>query len=142
MIATVQQEEPDAHVTDASAHVDGKASETLACTGPVELDAGDVAQETFDCCLAEVKTVVGDAAPWDPNGPDASIVANDPSAENCCHAILARIDHEPDGGSFSNDYMAAAQGQVLQWCCKASNNLMSPACTPWGPPTPPAMELA
>jgi hypothetical protein len=142
VIATVQQpDEPDAHV-DASAHVDGKSNETLACTGPVEVDAGDVTPETFACCLSDVQTVVGDASPWDPNGPDASLVASDPSADNCCRAILARLGHEPDGGSFSSDYMAAAQGEVLQWCCRATGDLSGAACTPWGPPTPPAMEVA
>ena len=110
----------------------------LACTGHTEVDASDVTDETFACCVAEVKSATGDASPWgDPNGPDASAVASNPAAENCCNVILARIDNEPDGGSIGNDYMAA--GDALNWCCIALNYPTGAACTPWGPPMPPEM---
>lgn len=139
-MTTVTEPQPDAHVAlDASSKPE--TSETLACTAPLEVDAGDVSEQTFQCCVADVQSAVGDASLWgDPNGPDASVVSNDPSAENCCKAIVARMDNEPDGGNLSNDYMAASQ--VLNWCCIALGYPSGPACTPWGPPTPPAMEVA
>jgi hypothetical protein len=113
----------------------------LACTGPTDVDASDVSEDTFQCCIAEVKAATGDASPWtDPNGPDASTVQNNPAALNCCDVIVARIDNEPDGGSMGADYGAA--GEALGWCCIALNNPMGTACTPWGPPTPPAMPEA
>ena len=112
----------------------------LACTGATSIDASDVSEETFQCCVADVTSKTGDASPWtDPNGPDASLVQNDPAALNCCDVIVARIDNPPDGGSI-NDYTAA--GNALNWCCIALNYPMGTACTPWGPPTPPAMEVA
>ena len=112
----------------------------LACTGKTEVDASDVTSETFACCVAEVKSATGDASPWsDPNGPDASAVQDNAAALNCCDVIIARIDNEPDGGSVSSDYMAA--GDALNWCCIALNYPMGSACTPWGPPTPPAMPM-
>jgi hypothetical protein len=110
----------------------------LACTGPTDVDASDVGSETFACCIAEVKSATGDASPWtDPNGPDASTVQDNPAALNCCNVIVARIDNEPDGGSVGNDYATA--GDALNWCCIALKYPMGTACTPWGPPAPPAM---
>jgi hypothetical protein len=120
----------DAKTADAQA-----ADAALACTGPTEVDAGDVTEEAFQCCVGDVTAAVGDASPFDPNGPDASAVANDPAAANCCRAIVARIDHEPDGGDPSADWTAASS--VLVWCCDVAFEQGS-ACTPWGPPTPPA----
>jgi hypothetical protein len=128
----------DAAVLDA---VVPEQDAALACTGATEVDASDVSEETFQCCVATVKSTTGDASPWgDPNGPDASTVQNDPAALNCCDVIVARIDNEPDGGSFGGDYTTA--GDALNWCCIALNYPMGGACTPWGPPTPPAMEVA
>jgi hypothetical protein len=137
---------PDAQAADAAPDGDLDAAlppdAALACTGPTEVDAGDVTEETFQCCLGVVAGVVGDASPWDQNGPDASLVANDPSAVNCCSAIVARVDHEPDGGDLSADYTAAATGaDALLWCCNVAFE-QGPACTPWGPPAPPPMPLA
>jgi hypothetical protein len=126
---------PDAAVVDA---VVPEQDAALACTGQTEVDASDVSDETFACCIAEVKSATGDASPWgDPNGPDASAVANNPAAENCCNVIVARIDNEPDGGNASADYGLA--GDTLSWCCIALNYPMGSACTPWGPPMPPEM---
>ena len=140
-------QEPDAQ-SDAKATKDAaldsaivpKQDAALACTGATEVDASDVSAETFQCCVATVKSATGDASPWgDPNGPDASAVTNDPAAQNCCSVIIARIDNEPDGGNFSDDYMAA--GDALNWCCIALSYPMGGACTPWGPPMPPAMVV-
>ena len=134
----------DANKTKKDAALDAVVPEqdaALACISKTDVDASDVTSDTFQCCVATVSNAVGDASPWgDPNGPDASLVDDNPAAANCCAAIIARIDHEPDGGSVSNDYMAA--GSALQWCCIALGEPAGAACTPWGPPTPPAMEVA
>ena len=112
----------------------------LTCTGATEVDASGVTSDAFACCVAEVKSVTGDASPWgDPNGPDASAVQDNAAALNCCDAIIARIDDEPDGGSASDDYATA--GDALNWCCIALKEPMGSACTPWGPPAPPAMPV-
>jgi hypothetical protein len=137
---------PDANKpkNDASSVIDAVVppqDAALACTGSTDVDASDVTSETFACCVAEVKTATGDASPWgDPNGPDASAVQGNAAALNCCDVIVARIDNEPDGGSISGDYTAA--GDALNWCCIALNYPSGVACTPWGPPTPPSMEVA
>ncbi len=125
---------------DAATVVDAVVPEqdaALACTAATDIDAS-VSTETFECCVAEVQSATGDASPWsDPNGPDASLVQDNPAALNCCDAIIARIDNEPDGGSVSDDYSAASD--TLSWCCMALKGPMGSACTPWGPPAPPAM---
>jgi len=137
--ATDAKTKKDGAVVDAS--VVPVEDAALACTGATDIDASDVTSETFACCIAEVKSATGDASPWgDPNGPDASTVANNPAALNCCDVIVARIDNEPDGGDLGADYGAA--GDALNWCCIALNYPMGTACTPWGPPTPPSMEMA
>lgn len=143
----------DAAATDAGKKKDGAALDAalvdsvvpeqdaaLACTGKTDVDASDVTTETFACCVATVNTATGDASPWsDPNGPDASAVQDNAAALNCCDVIIARIDNEPDGGSVGDDYSAA--GSSLSWCCIALSYPMGSACTPWGPPTPPSMEV-
>ncbi len=103
-------------------------TEVLACTGPVDVDASTVDETAFQCCLGVEQALLGDASPW---AVDAGAVTGDPSAENCCNAIIAHVDHTP------SDYAAA--GEPLQLCCAALHSPMGPACTPWGPPTPPAM---
>ncbi|HEY1954817.1 MAG TPA: hypothetical protein VGH28_04380 [Polyangiaceae bacterium] len=128
-------------VSDAAVAKDASVDAALACTGPTEVDASDVDESAFECCIATVQSDVGDATPFDdPNGPDASLVADNPSAANCCKVILARIDDEPDGGDAGGDRMAA--DSLFSWCCTALDEPMGPACTPWGPPTPPEMVLS
>jgi hypothetical protein len=108
------------------------AAPTLACTGPVDVDAGGVGSQAFECCLGVEQALLGDASAFE---VDAGAVTSDPSASNCCNAIVAHVDE------VTADYSAA--GQALSLCCSALQYPMGPACTPWGPPTPPAMpELA
>jgi hypothetical protein len=103
----------------------------LACTGPVSVDAGDVTEQTFQCCLGVIEGVTGDSGfP----AADASTVTGDPSVDNCCNAVIARVD------TNTSDYSAA--DAVLPSCCNALGYPVGPACTPWGPPMPPAMVWA
>ncbi len=106
----------------------GTPAGALACTGPVDVDASGVDETTFQCCLGVERALMGDASPW---SVDAGVVTSDPSGENCCNAIIAHIDQ------VTYDYSAG--GTALQLCCSAVHHPMGPACTPWGPPTPPAM---
>jgi len=134
--------EKDAAIVDVARTPDAPEDAALACTGPTEVDASDVDESVFQCCVVTLQSQVGDASPFDQNGPDASLVANDPAATNCCRVVIARIDHEPDGGSFGDDYASATSGvDLVPWCCDVAFE-MGPACTPWGPPTPPAMPAA
>jgi hypothetical protein len=113
--------------TDAMMMGDG----ALACTGPVSDDAGDVTEDTFQCCLGVIEGVTGDSG-----FPvvDASTVTGDPSVDNCCNAVIARVD------TNTTDYSAAVA--VLPSCCNALGYPTGPACTPWGPPMPPDMVWA
>ncbi len=59
----------------------------------------------------------------------------DPPETECCTAILDGI--EADWSQYSK-----TDPKVLSQCCKIDNTITRPACTPWGPPTPPAMVLS
>ena len=111
---------------DAVAKTD--AATTLACTGPVEADASGIDTTTFQCCLGVEDALIGGQAPFE---VDSGVVTSDPSAVNCCNAIIAHVDQ------VTTDYNAASQ--ALQLCCPALKYPPGIACTPWGPPTPPAM---
>lgn len=119
----------DAHAADVSPAIDA----SLACVAETSPDASDVSESAFQCCIGVVESAVGDAGFFDTF--DAGPVTNDPAALNCCSAIVARIDQEPDGGDFSADYNAGSS--LFSWCCAALKTPMGPACTPWGPPMPP-----
>jgi hypothetical protein len=62
-------------------------------------------------------------------------LACDPPETECCTAILDRI--EADWSQYSK-----TDPKVLSQCCNIDNNKTRPACTPWGPPMPPAMVLS
>jgi len=110
--------------TDAMTVGDG----SLACTGPVDVDAGGITEETFQCCLGVIEQITSDSG-----FPvvDAGEVTGDPSIDNCCKAVIARVDQS------SADYTAAEP--VIPTCCNALGYPQGVACTPWGPPMPPSM---
>lgn len=118
----------DAAVDAAKDAPQPDAAPVLACTGPVDVDASGVDQLTFQCCLGVEQALLGDASAFQ---VDAGVVKGDPSASNCCNAIVAHVDQ------VTADYAAAAPSLAL--CCRALGYFSGPACTPWGPPTPPAM---
>jgi hypothetical protein len=101
---------------------------SLACTGPVDVDASSVNEQIFQCCLGVVEQLTGDAGFV---VVDAGAITGDPSIDNCCKAIIAHVD------TTTTDYSAAIP--TLGPCCSALGYPMGPACTPWGPPTPPAV---
>ena len=135
-------------VSEASVPVDA-----LACEAPpasellpegLHVDAGAaIDRATFDCCVAKIAAFgPPDAAVSIAELPDAGPA--DPVVTSCCAAIIARLDYEertnvagPDASPWWGDQNAS--GQVHWACCEALNYPEGPSCTPWGPPTPPAM---
>ena len=51
----------------------------------------------------------------------------------CCNVVVA---HANEGGSV----MEQLGWENIQRCCQAAGSPFGPACTPWGPPVPPAMR--
>ena len=124
---------PDAKVADGASDAAVEAATpdaALACLGPTEVDAGGVTGDEFACCLGVVEEVTGDAGL---QVVDAATIAADPSLDNCCKAILA---HVGSAGGYSEAI------PTLPSCCGANGYPMGAACTPWGPPSPPEMEVA
>lgn len=120
----------DSSVLDVAQPIEASSDAPLACTGPVDIDAGDPGSTVFQCCLPVIEAITGDAGFV---VVDAGEVTGDPSIDNCCKAVIAHVDN------FTQDYSAA--DQVLSSCCNALGYPVGPACTPWGPPTPPEMKI-
>jgi hypothetical protein len=123
----------DASTLPGDAGEDALATSDAPADAPADSPAScDLTQPesdaSFSCCIARQKAVFA-----------ADAGASDPGTLACCNAILSRIDGEYADGSasFSQDYSAA--GSTLYPCCRDVGNPMGPACTPWGPPPPPAM---
>jgi len=109
----------------AEAGRDGAASET-PCTGlPASVDAS-VSTATFACCLDYL------AAGRDASAGLLAFDASSPANEPCCTAIIAYVDDT--AGAY------AAAEPFIPACCEQTNPVpIGRACTPWGPPVPPAM---
>jgi hypothetical protein len=101
---------------------------SLACTGPITDFDASVDEPTFQCCLGVVEQVTGDSGF---TVVDAGAISGDPSVANCCDAIIAHVDQ------MSSDYGAASP--TLPSCCNYAQHPTGVACTPWGPPMPPAV---
>jgi len=110
------------------------------CPGATESPDGAVSEGTFACCIGYLTAETHDAG-----GAFPALDGSTPAAHECCATVVAFVDH--GGFSVFSDVDAAAyptREGALQSCCEA---LSSPdggppigaACTPWGPPVPPAM---
>lgn len=98
----------------------------IQAADPVTSPASD---DAFARCVAHEEQVFG-----------AGAAASDPTTGACCSAIIDRIDHHPassDASQWSADYAKASS--VLSQCCGVAHYPHGVACTPWGPPPPPAM---
>lgn len=127
-------DDASAAIHDAALHDVGVVSDAaLACIGATGLDAGDVSDEAFQCCVDDVKAALADDAS---DFPDR--ITSDPAALNCCTAVIARIDT----GANQQDYATAGGGVRTQCCSALGWPSIGPgyACTPWGPPMPPSMD--
>ena len=98
-----------------------------SCNEPslgVDASVGD---DTFACCRQRVDQAMSDAS-W-PRLGDAA--ASDPGVVMCCNAVILHVEEKPA------DYAKASH--EIQPCCQLLHSPIGVACTPWGPPVPPAM---
>jgi hypothetical protein len=148
--ATVTSPTEDAGKTSAAMDLDsGTTSTTMredAEAPPTMRDAGNtvvatddpcpgvpggdaaVSENGFACCKSYLAPAAG--AAFGSLGVDASA----PFAAACCSAVIRYVD-VTDGA-----YTAAEA--LLPGCCESQNPIpIGRACTPWGPPVPPAMPM-
>jgi hypothetical protein len=97
------------------------------CPG-VSVGDASVSEDGFACCKSYL-TPAADAA-FGSLGVDASA----PFAAACCSAVIRYAD-TTDGAYASAD-------AILPGCCESLDpEPIGRACTPWGPPVPPAMPM-
>ena len=144
--ATVVDQEVDATDTEVDAKVPSPEVETeteTAIESPTAMPGTPrprcgissvpdvVSEETFSCCVRTVE----------------KIFAHNPSTHQpapvCCGAIVEAVDDalshsSPGAGEM---YTRAIQKGALFTCCDRMEWPAGPACTPWGPPVPPAMPI-
>jgi hypothetical protein len=120
---------------DAQATPDAPDAPALACPGAVADPTATVAASTFACCTSFLEGSLLTA--------DSGVLAVDPSLPTtlpCCAAAVAYVDGAPSA-------FGSVAGPVLASCCHELATVdagppVGPACTPWGPPVPPAMPGA
>lgn len=106
----------------------GAGGSPAVCDAPPP-DAS-VDSTVFDCCLAFVEPYVPEAGgSFDPSA------ASDPRIVDCCQAIVAHVDQD------TQDFVKVPY-QEMGACCTLLGRPVGTACTPWGPPVPPAMPAA
>jgi hypothetical protein len=96
------------------------------CPGATSDAHGSVSADTFACCIAYLKTELVDA---DGSRLDAASAAS----KECCTSVVAFVDGDGGVSSFES------AEPFLNSCCEALERPTGAACTPWGPPMPPAM---
>lgn len=103
----------------------------LACNLTPEGDSG-ITESSVACCFALTESATPDAGGFD---FDPAPWAANPSLSGCCNALYEK-GHQ--------NLAAFAYGKEPHWrydtcdiCAKVVGN--PSACTPWGPPVPPAM---
>ena len=116
----------------AAAHDCGtNAPPTLACGIPkTGFDAGTVSNDSLACCTTLVggkKTDAGEGWMTLPEG-----AGKDPNVAGCCTAIIAHAYNWQEDAGVTVPY------DLVYSCCQATGSTAM-ACTPWGPPAPPAI---
>jgi hypothetical protein len=127
---------PDGAVEDANDDADCSDEEELAC-GLGEGDPSAIEEIALDdaqlLCCAELLEPLTPS--WDEEGSWEAWQESqaDPEVAGCCGVAVAHVNA---------DYMKIEQvgWDTLNACCGAIGNPMGPACTPWGPPVPPAID--
>jgi hypothetical protein len=102
-----------------------------------------IGDDLFDCCATTLgSALVADSGLLDP----ADAAASDPRVLGCCAVAAYRLNADvgPDAGAFYGDMGTLMDAGVnvnsnFLDCCYALKDYQGPACTPWGPPMPPAM---
>jgi hypothetical protein len=93
-------------------------------------DGGQIDPMMFGCCIPFLAQYAPDGG-----GPFSDSAASDPYVEACCAAIIDDVDHN------TQDYVKVPF-QEMNACCTLLHYPAGPACTPWGPPVPPAMPAS
>jgi len=109
---------------------DGSSTDAGWCSFAFQ-DAGTITPEAKQCCLA--LTVAN--SPADAGFSfDAGVFKSDPSVKACCKALY-------DGSGSSLVMLVYGPDKWPAATCNACADAIEQpsACTPWGPPVPPAM---
>jgi hypothetical protein len=105
---------------------------TLACgiAKTPALDAGKASNDTLACCTTLVRGTQSDAGEgWMTLSASA---AKDPNVAGCCDALIA------NAWNWDEDAGVTVPYDLVSSCCQATGS-KAMACTPWGPPAPPAI---
>ena len=105
----------------------GTPAEPIVCTVPsAGWETYDVA--TFDCCVEAVSATIAETELAFGSTVDAQ-------TEGCCaQLVVPNYDALWGGLPLAHD----APADVIAACCDLRHG--NAGCTPWGPPTPPAMD--
>jgi hypothetical protein len=119
----------DAAGDDASTAHDSASEASTRSDASLSCDLSQPeSNAAFECCIAHEASVFA-----------ADAGGADPTTMPCCKAIVDRIDGDTGDASAQlvMDYQQAEP--ALNGCCRLLGTPIGPACTPWGPPPPPAM---
>lgn len=103
--------------------------EELACNAPLPGEVTEADAEQLNCCTEHLETVFPSGGDWESWLESAA----EPSAQACCNVVIA-------GVGFDWELIDQVGGDTVYACCEALGFPSSPACTPWGPPVPPAVD--
>jgi hypothetical protein len=125
--------EPAPTATSPSEPVPVPAPE-LACDAPPPGEPVSGGEEQLACCADHLAPIV----PSDKNGwnwESWEKQKSAPDAQACCNVVLAHTN------ASQNPAWDMVGWDTLSACCYALGNPSGPACTPWGPPVPPAVRV-
>ncbi len=103
------------------------AHHTPACDVPEIGADASVSKSGIACCKSLIQSEMVDAGFG--MGQLPASAKKDPDVLSCCSAVKAQ-----GIGQFQSLYETAMA------CCQLTGDFSNPACTPWGPPMPPAMR--
>ncbi len=87
--------------------------------------------EVAQACLSDLQGLLSDTFPQLPTTPRTT---------ECCQLVISQI--APWGAPLQCGEATLMAGEELQWpCCEVLQSPMDTACTPWGPPVPPELDL-
>jgi hypothetical protein len=107
---------------DAPSGARESGSAALSCTV-----TDPVSQDTFSCCTGLLGGELGDGG-----FAFSDAVAASASTHECCSAVISYVN--------ANDQAFEEGYRVARPCCDVVPDSGGAACTPWGPPVPPAMS--
>lgn len=105
----------------------GSSGDELVCDAPPVGEVVLLDAELVQCCTSFIEP----ATPTDGPSWETWQSVADPDLDGCCQVLVAHVDQDTTGAGDLWEMMSA--------CCMRLDYPMGPACTPWGPPVPPAM---